>query len=250
MNTLHIVHPDWSEMPKDFGIDRPYGFWSVADEPMLHHWFDMAQECDYDQVIFHAHNAVALRDLYFDKEHLWPVKCQFSEEKPPSSGDTVDCSIVSVESLCVTSTSLENPDMWDLISHHWNLVTDRLEILWSRYKDLSPGLPVGRGSKVDRTAELIEPYWIGENCEIKAGATVGPFACVGDNCIISEGATVSASHVGANTTVGVDIELHSHFVEEGKLFNRKDRVRHRSLDPLILSSSGRGSPHTDIALTG
>jgi hypothetical protein len=235
--------PHWATQGAEYGITKPYAFWNVADQPMLYHWFDLAHESDYEKVIFHSPDADQLKTLYFDRESFWPVKCQFTDNKPPAKKSGQDYSVVSVDSLHQTGIPLKTPDLWGMIDNHWKLVSDRLEILWLKHQQLAPGLAVGRHSTVHPSANLIAPYWIGNGCEIGENCTVGPFACIGDFTRLERGACLSSTHAGQGLVIGEDIVLNSHFAEEGKLFNRKKRIRHKSTDPLILEFAQEHAPN-------
>lgn len=250
MQTLHIIIPEWAESVSNSGIKRPFPLWDVADQPLLHHWFDLAQESDYGKVIVHGRKAPLWSQLYFKLRNYWPIPIEFTSSPPPAdrSGPTHD--VVGVETLNATSNSLsDHPDIWDILDHHWNLTTDRLEVIANQHKRISSRLRYGRMTQIAPWVELVEPYQIGKNCTILEGARIGPYACIGDNSIIGNGAQIVRSHLGAKTLVGPSVHLDGHFIEEQRVFNRSNKIQHAVIDPLMIRSntlfrdrSNRGQP--------
>lgn len=56
-------------------------------------------------------------------------------------------------------------------------------------------------------AQLFPPVFIGENCEIEAGARVGPNVVIGSDCVIDRHSSLSNSVVMGSTYVGERVEL-------------------------------------------
>jgi len=238
MSILHITIPDWVTVASGAGVELPFPFWNVGDQPMLFHWMDLAQECDIEAVILHVPNGIDIadwQDRYLDRLSLWPIRFSMTHHRPPTEDSGPDFSAVSVETLNVGGEHLENPGIWDMLDHHWKLVTERLETLWQKYERLAPGLPVGRGSSVHRSATLVEPYWIGEGCEVGVGAVVGPYASLDRDCVVGAGAIVSHSHLGSGTRVGPHITIKGRSIENGVVWSRAKKLVHHSLDPLLVA---------------
>jgi hypothetical protein len=238
MSILHITIPTWVSLPCDAGIEIPFPFWNVGDQPMLFHWMDLAQECDIEEVILHIPegiNTSEWEDQYLDRLSLWPVSFSLTYALPPSDEYGPEFSVVGVETLNLEGLKLACPDIWAMLEHHWKLVVERLDTLWQKYVRLAPGVAVGRGSSVHRSATLIEPYWIGEGCHVGAGAVVGPYASVDRDCIIGEGSTISHTHVGSGTRIGPHSSMKGRSIENGIVFNRDKKLIHQSLDPLLVS---------------
>lgn len=246
MSILHITIPTWVTVPSEVGVELPYPFWNVGDQPMLFHWMDLAQECDIEEVILHVPegiDATAWDERYLDRLSLWPVRFSMTSALPPSGEYGPDFSVVGIETLNLDGIQLECPGIWEMINHHWKMVTQRLETLWQKYVRLAPGIPVGRGSSVHRSATLVEPYWIGEGCQVGAGAVVGPYASLDRDCIVGDGATVTDSHLGSGTRIGPHARIKGFSIENGVVMNRHKELIHLSLDPLLVSGQTTfGSP--------
>ncbi|MEW6321548.1 MAG: NDP-sugar synthase [Acidobacteriota bacterium] len=66
---------------------------------------------------------------------------------------------------------------------------------------------VAADARVDDRATLVAPVFVDGGAQIKAGATVGPYAVVGRGAVIEDDATVLNSIVWPNTRVGQHAEL-------------------------------------------
>lgn len=69
-------------------------------------------------------------------------------------------------------------------------------------KEIAPGVWAGLRCKVDPSAKLVAPCWLGENVWVSAHATVGPHAFVEDAALVDHHAEVTASWIGSWTYVG------------------------------------------------
>lgn len=69
-------------------------------------------------------------------------------------------------------------------------------------KEIAPRIWAGLRCKIDPTAKLIAPCWLGENAWIRANATVGPDAIIEDSTLVDHDAEVAGSWVGPWTYVG------------------------------------------------
>jgi len=69
-------------------------------------------------------------------------------------------------------------------------------------KELSPGVWVGRRTKIARSTSLIAPCWIGENVQAGKNTTIGPNAFLEEKVVVDSGSTVQSSWVGPDTFLG------------------------------------------------
>lgn len=69
-------------------------------------------------------------------------------------------------------------------------------------REIAPGVWAGLGCKVDSTAKLIPPCWLGENVWVRAHAIIGPAAFVEDSALVDQSAKVERSWIGPWTYVG------------------------------------------------
>ncbi|MCF7763745.1 MAG: sugar transferase [Verrucomicrobia bacterium] len=75
-------------------------------------------------------------------------------------------------------------------------------------REVSPGIWAGLGSKIDPSATLSPPCWLGEQVWIRAGATVGPGAIIEDSAIIDHDAETTACWIGPWTYTGALTRVH------------------------------------------
>ncbi len=69
-------------------------------------------------------------------------------------------------------------------------------------KEIAPGVWTGLRCKIDPSARLLAPCWLGDNVWVRANATVGPAAFIEDSCVVDHEAEVDHSWVGPRTYVG------------------------------------------------
>ena len=69
-------------------------------------------------------------------------------------------------------------------------------------REIAPGVWVGLRCKIDSSAKLVGPCWLGENVWLRANATVGPEAFIEDSALVDHDAEVAHSWVGPWTYVG------------------------------------------------
>ena len=74
-------------------------------------------------------------------------------------------------------------------------------------REVSPGVWIHARAKVDPTASLAAPCWVGERVQVGPGAQLGPGAYIEDDCFIERGAAIEETWVGPGTYVGAFTEL-------------------------------------------
>ena len=79
-------------------------------------------------------------------------------------------------------------------------------------REIAPGIWVGLRCKIDSTATLLAPCWIGENVWVRDRATVGPQVYIEDAALVDHDAEVSASWVGPRTYVGALTQVRNSLV--------------------------------------
>lgn len=70
------------------------------------------------------------------------------------------------------------------------------------FREVSPGLWVGRNAHIAQGAQLHAPCWIGQHAYVGAGCLIGPNAILEDRCFVEGGAEVMNSVIGPDTFVG------------------------------------------------
>lgn len=69
-------------------------------------------------------------------------------------------------------------------------------------REITPGVWAGLRCKIDPSAKVIAPCWLGENVWVRANAIVGPDAFIEDSALVDHDAEVARSWVGPWTYVG------------------------------------------------
>jgi hypothetical protein len=69
-------------------------------------------------------------------------------------------------------------------------------------KEIAPGVWAGLRCKVDPTAKLLAPCWLGENVWVRSRASIGPNAVVEDGAVVDHDAEIAQSWIGPWTYVG------------------------------------------------
>lgn len=75
-------------------------------------------------------------------------------------------------------------------------------------KQVVPGVWLGAGIKIDPSADLIPPIYIGSNVTIGEGAEIGANAVIADDCVIEAGVTLRETILwrGARVSAGTHLE--------------------------------------------
>ncbi|HWC59365.1 MAG TPA: hypothetical protein VHC44_06690, partial [Verrucomicrobiae bacterium] len=70
------------------------------------------------------------------------------------------------------------------------------------FRELQPGIWIGRHAHVSPQAQLTGPCWIGQHVFVGAGCVIGPNAVLEDRSFIEGGAEVVNSVIGPDTFIG------------------------------------------------
>jgi hypothetical protein len=131
---------------------------------------------------------------------------------------------------------LETPELMSVTTPH-----DLLEAAGALLDRQSPSVTVGHGSRVDPTARLTGPVWIGRDVRIGRDAQIGPGVAIGDGAHINAGSLLSTAMVLPNTFIGDGLAVEDAIAGRGRLAS----VRHGTVvevtDPYLLSHASRDS---------
>ena len=244
MNRIHIEIPVYDKTTHPNNL-RNQAYSKEADEYMLFHWFDFALEADFGGGKIYHPDARRFERKHKNSLWQWPIEIEFLKAYAPWKSLPDGDAIFSVESLNERGATLLNPDLLEIADLHWEMVNERLQVLWSKYMTWAPDIAIGRRTKIHPTAKLQDPYWIGEGTLIGPNVVIGPNTTIGDHCVISEGAEVSSSHIGDGNRVGAGVRIINSSIEDGIVINRSRRVIHESIDPSLV---GRVMPRLEASL--
>ena len=109
-------------------------------------------------------------------------------------------------------------------------------------KELSPGVWAGLRCRIDASARLIAPCWLGENVWVRAGATVGPNAFIEDSALVDHDAEITQSWLGPWTYAGALTHLNHSLGWADGLLNHASGSFAEIVDAFLLCDlrGGRG----------
>jgi NDP-sugar pyrophosphorylase family protein len=115
------------------------------------------------------------------------------------------------------------------------LLEGKAEGLLITGREIKPGVRFGRNAQVHPTATLIAPVYVGENCRIGAGVTLGPNSVICRDCIIDRGNIVEESLICSGTFVGEELEVRSALIHGNLVINTQIGSATEVTDPCLLS---------------
>jgi len=104
-----------------------------------------------------------------------------------------------------------------------------------------PRVIIGRGSRVDPTAHLIAPVWIGRNVRIGRNTRVGPGVTIGDGALIEAGSILSNAMILSDTFVGDGLTVEDTIIGGSRLASVRLGTVIDITDTHLLSHAARGS---------
>ncbi|HZP59829.1 MAG TPA: STAS domain-containing protein [Opitutaceae bacterium] len=102
--------------------------------------------------------------------------------------------------------------------------------------EVQPGVWVGLRTRIDPTAQLIAPCWIGSYVSVNSAAVIGPGAILEDGVIVAERASVVQSVIGPATFVGPKSWVENSIAHHHTLINWTTNSCLRVPDAFWLSS--------------
>lgn len=115
-------------------------------------------------------------------------------------------------------------------------------------REIAPDVWMGLRCKIDASAKLIAPCWLGENVWVRANASVGPNAFIEDSALVDHDAETVRSWVGPWTYVGGFTHVNQSLAWGDGLLNHASGSFTEIVDTFLLSDLrgeqgfARGSP--------
>jgi NDP-sugar pyrophosphorylase family protein len=103
-------------------------------------------------------------------------------------------------------------------------------------RQLQPGVWVGRGSRIEPSAKLVGPCWIGRGVSIGANAIVGPNVIVEDETYVDDTAELADAWIGVGTYIGSLTQVKDSLAWGNTLINWRTNSHITVPDPFLLSS--------------
>lgn len=85
--------------------------------------------------------------------------------------------------------------------------------------EIEEGIWLGRNVSLHPTVRVHKPVYIGTNCKIDQGSTLGPNTVIGDGCIISSQCEVKNSLIFPKSYIGESLNLEDSVVDKNCLVN-------------------------------
>jgi NDP-sugar pyrophosphorylase family protein len=99
------------------------------------------------------------------------------------------------------------------------------QIILSKYE----GVKLGEGAKVDPTAKLLAPCYIGPEAEVGADSLIGPNTTVSDHVLIGKGCRIDNSIIFAGASIGDYSSVKNAIIGENAILERWVKVESGSL---------------------
>lgn len=100
--------------------------------------------------------------------------------------------------------------------------------------ELRPGIWMGPGAQVERTARLVAPIFVGRNSKIADQCLITRGSNVESNSQVDYGTVIEDSTVLSNTYVGIGLDLSHSIVDGDNLLNLQHGVMLKIADPVVL----------------
>lgn len=92
-------------------------------------------------------------------------------------------------------------------------------LLRSTANMVEPGVWISRAATIHPTAKIRAPVFIGEECQIKAFAQVGPNAIIENNSVIDRQSIVENSLICQRSYIGEGLEIRNCIIDKNELMN-------------------------------
>lgn len=109
----------------------------------------------------------------------------------------------------------------DFLASQHRLLSGEFPDLLSHLSTAEPGVWIGRNTRLHPTARITAPVYLGANCDIGKGVTMGPSAVVEDDCLIDDGVNAANCLVLSSSRVGEGLDLNNTVMCGTKVFNTK-----------------------------
>ena len=99
------------------------------------------------------------------------------------------------------------------------------QIILSKFPDIK----MGEGAKVDKTAKILSPCYIGPGAEIGADSLIGPNTSISEHVLIGKGCRIENSILFAGTSIGDYTSIKNAIIGENAVLERWVKIESGSL---------------------
>jgi NDP-sugar pyrophosphorylase family protein len=100
--------------------------------------------------------------------------------------------------------------------------------------EVKPGVWMGQGAQVERSARIVAPAFIGRNSKIAEQCLITRGTNVESNSHVDYGTVIEDSSILSNTYVGIGLDLSHSIVDGDNLLNLQHGVTLKIGDPVVL----------------
>ena len=211
-------------------------------KPLIEHAFDGLARSGVTDVLLLASDRPSDIRAYVGDGSAWGIQVRISPESSELTPADAAARHTSFEHDAVlTLESLpQAPDVPIIVdAESWhNSRTRLLPLLATNQigaREISPGVWCGMKARVNNSAILRAPCWIGPNSMVGAEAIVGPHGYVESDSVIDAHATVENSTVGPRTYLGSMTHLGDSVAAGPILVNWRNKSLTRMTDAFLLS---------------
>lgn len=229
-----LVAPDWASLDTIWRSPLPFVLWPVCDKALLAHWLDEAVRVGVPSVTIEAVDRPHLLRHWLDRRDMWSRTIEIrSRRHEEDAGERI-----LMDRLPGQPVLPEPGGAKDLLVRWFDLQASALGRRDSGMvhldHELRPGVWAGPGARVDPSAELVAPCWIGGYARVGANCRLGPNAFVGPGAYLDEDVEVSDAIICADTYVGSHTSLRKMVAQGGLLLDFEKGVAVEVVDKFVM----------------
>jgi hypothetical protein len=114
--------------------------------------------------------------------------------------------------------------------------------------EVTPGIWVGSGARIDRSAALLAPAYVGMNSCVRASCTISGASSVEKECEVDCATTVDSSCILPHTYLGMGLNLSNAITGAGRLFHLGRGVELQMNDNRLIRDTSNSRKFTGKAL--
>ncbi|MEO8616382.1 MAG: hypothetical protein ABI600_14655 [Luteolibacter sp.] len=242
MRRVILICPDQRPALEDLTGGVPLALAVYLGKPLIEHAFDGLARSGVTDVLLLASDRPSEVRAYVEEGAAWGVQVRISPESfelSPAEAAVRHASfghdaVLTLDSL---PQAPDVPLITDADTWH-NSRARLLPLLAANQigaREISPGIWYGMKARVNSSAILHAPCWIGPNSMVGANAIVGPCGYVESDSVIDAHATVENSTVGPRTYLGSMTHLGDSVAAGPVLVNWRNGSLSRLTDTFLLS---------------
>jgi acetyltransferase-like isoleucine patch superfamily enzyme len=242
MKRVILICPDRRPALESLTGDVPLALAIYLGKPLIEHAFDGLARSGVTDVLLLASDRPSEVRAYVGDGSAWGVNVRISPESSelsPAEAAVRHASFGhdSVMTLDCLPQAPAISVIKDAESWHGSRAT-LLPLLAAKQigaREISPGIWCGLKARVNNSAILHAPCWIGPNTMVGSQAIVGPNSYLESDCVIDAHATVVNSTVGSRTYLGSMTHLGDSVAAGQVLVNWRNSSLTRLSDAFLLS---------------